>query len=122
MVLTCPTTVAGATTSARIEPREVAVKTSTHCSVDEYRCDIRICLVPKVCNTSENYTRRRSSIDSYATSWVAWALNNQRELAQDEPINTVMHLGTHNSFNTRSDGHIFNGVRHVRAHTTMLRC
>lgn len=63
------------------------------------------CAIPKLCPTCMNYTRRRSSLNGYADSWVDWALHNQRELARDEPLNWVMHLGTHNSFNTYSDGH-----------------
>lgn len=42
----------------------------------------------------------------YGSSWERWALRNQREqLAVDEPINWVMQLGTHNAFNSWSDGH-----------------
>jgi len=65
------------------------------------------CLIPKLCITCENFSRRRPSISLsvLANRWTDWALRNQRELAQDEPLNWVMHLGTHNSFNTASDGH-----------------
>jgi len=65
------------------------------------------CLIPQFCGACVNYTRRRPSLNSFSGSWEDWALRNQREnLAKDEPINWVMHLGTHNSFNTVSDGHV----------------
>jgi hypothetical protein len=38
--------------------------------------------------------------------WTDWALKNQRQLAQDEPLNWVMQLGTHETYNTYADGHI----------------
>jgi hypothetical protein len=60
-------------------------------------------------------------IDLFRLTWVEWALSNQRNLAQDEPINTVMHLGTHNSFNTRSDGHSLNFPNHFFSMTDALR-
>jgi hypothetical protein len=37
--------------------------------------------------------------------WTDWALKNQRELAQDEPLNWVMQIATHNSYNTYADFH-----------------
>jgi hypothetical protein len=64
------------------------------------------CLIPRICLTCVNDTRRRSSIGGLVLSWTEWALRNQRQLALDEPVNSVMHLGTHNSFNTESDGHL----------------
>jgi hypothetical protein len=63
------------------------------------------CLIPRLCTTCVNHTRRRSSINTFHNSWIDWALRNQRDLAQDEPVNWVMRLGTHNSFNSTSDGH-----------------
>jgi hypothetical protein len=64
------------------------------------------CLIPKLCNVCVNDTRRRASINDFKGSWEDWALRNQRDsLANDEPINWVMRLGTHNSFNSVSDGH-----------------
>ncbi len=63
------------------------------------------CLIPLPCLTCENNGRRRAEIDAFDSTWVAWALRSQRELAQDEPLNRVMHLGTHNSFNTIADGY-----------------
>jgi PKD domain len=78
-----------------------------------HRCDCLLhgpfggCLIPLFCGSCVNYTRRRPSLNSFSGSWEDWALRNQREsLAKDEPINWVMHLGTHNSFNTVSDGHV----------------
>ena len=65
------------------------------------------CLIPKLCVSCENLTRRRPSIAAFESSWTNWALRNQRDLAQDEPVNWVMHLGTHNSFNAVSDGHSY---------------
>jgi hypothetical protein len=53
-----------------------------------------------------NDTRRRASVNDFKGSWEDWALRNQRDsLANDEPINWVMRLGTHNSYNSFSDGH-----------------
>ena len=65
------------------------------------------CLIPKPCRICRNETRHRpETTNLYASSWVAWALRNQRdELAVDEPVNWVMRLGTHNAFNSVSDGH-----------------
>ena len=65
------------------------------------------CLVQRRCQKCRNDTRHRAATtQSFKGSWTAWALRNQREqLAIDEPINWVMHLGTHNSFNNVSDGH-----------------
>jgi len=65
------------------------------------------CLIRGFCNICRNSTRHRpGTADLYAASWAQWALRNQREqLAIDEPINWVTHLGTHNSFNSFSDGH-----------------
>ena len=65
------------------------------------------CLIPRLCSVCRNDTRHRPATASlFANSWVSWALRNQREqLAVDEPLNWVMHLGTHNAFNTYSDGH-----------------
>ena len=62
------------------------------------------CLIPKLCLSCINYTRKLPEVDAFPTFWVDWALRNQRELAQDEPLNWVMHLGTHNSFNSVADG------------------
>jgi hypothetical protein len=68
------------------------------------------CLIPQFCGTCVNDTRRRPSLNAFNGSWEDWALRNQRDsLAKDEPINWVMHLGTHNSFNSVSDGHIPTG-------------
>jgi hypothetical protein len=64
------------------------------------------CLIPKLCITCVNYTRKHPSLDTFSDRWVDWALRNQRNLAQDEPLNWVMHLGTHNSFNSIADGHV----------------
>jgi len=49
------------------------------------------------------------SVDQgFIGSWAEWALKNQREqLAQDEPLNWVMQIATHNSYNTFGDGHAF---------------
>jgi len=65
------------------------------------------CLLRRPCLMCRNDTRHRPLTAAvFATSWANWALRNQREqLAIDEPINWVMHLGTHNSFNSYSDGH-----------------
>ena len=63
------------------------------------------CLIPQLCTKCVNFTRRLPSVNAFQNSWVDWALRNQRTLAQDEPVNWVMNLGTHNSFNTRADGH-----------------
>jgi hypothetical protein len=55
---------------------------------------------PDVC---VNGTRRMSlDLDGY-WEWTLRALKNQRELGVDEPINWVMHIGTHNSYNTLND-------------------
>src|SRR4030095_14965764 len=64
------------------------------------------CLIPKLCVTCVHYTRKHPSLDTFSNKWVDWALRNQRNLAQDEPLNWVMHLGTHNSFNSIADGHV----------------
>jgi hypothetical protein len=79
------------------------------------------CIIPAICTTCENVTRRRSSIDGFTNSWTDWALKNQRDLSQDEPMNWVMQLGTHNSFNTRSDGHIVNFPNHFYSMSDQLR-
>jgi hypothetical protein len=65
------------------------------------------CLLPRLCTMCRNDTRHRpDTAHQFATSWAGWALRNQREqLAVDEPLNWVMHLGTHNAFNSFSDGH-----------------
>ena len=65
------------------------------------------CLLPKSCKVCRNSTRHRpGTIEAFASSWAAWALRNQRDrLAVDEPVNWVMHLATHNAFNSFSDGH-----------------
>jgi hypothetical protein len=65
------------------------------------------CLIPRICQICRNETRHRAATSSsFRSSWEQWALQNQREqLAVDEPLNWVMHLGTHNAFNTFSDGH-----------------
>jgi hypothetical protein len=63
------------------------------------------CLIPKLCVTCVNYTRRQVVGGIYESSWENWALRNQRNLAQDEPLNWVMQIGTHNSFNSISYGH-----------------
>jgi len=65
------------------------------------------CLVQRPCQKCRNFTRHHAATTgSFRDSWIAWALRNQREqLAIDEPINWVMHVGTHNSFNNFSDGH-----------------
>lgn len=43
---------------------------------------------------------------AFRESWVHWALQNQRTLAIDEPINWVMHLSTHNAYNSAADAYI----------------
>lgn len=65
------------------------------------------CLLWRRCESCVNATRNRARTTStFADSWAAWALRNQRDqLALDEPVNWVMHLGTHNAFNSHSDGH-----------------
>ena len=65
------------------------------------------CLIPRICEICRNQTRHRTATsNSFRSTWEQWALRNQREqLALDEPLNWVMHLGTHNAFNTYSDGH-----------------
>src|SRR5262245_34841805 len=63
------------------------------------------CLIPKLCVTCVSSTRRHPALDTFSSTWLDWALRNQRTLAQDEPVNWVMHLGTHNSFNSIADGH-----------------
>jgi PKD domain len=64
------------------------------------------CLIPQLCTKCQNFLRRRGGdINHFKDSWTDWALRNQRRLAQDEPINWVMHVGSHNSFNTTADGH-----------------
>ena len=79
------------------------------------------CLIPKICTTCENFTRRQPHVDAFGGSWNDWALRNQRDLAQDEPINWVMQLGTHNSFNNVADGHIINFPNHYYSMTDHLR-
>jgi hypothetical protein len=79
------------------------------------------CIIPGICRSCENRTRRRPSINAFASSWANWALKNQRELAQDEPINWVTHIGSHNSFNTQSDGHFLNGPNHFYSMSDALR-
>lgn len=65
-----------------------------------------ICLAPIGCDRCVNYTRRKPTVDLlFLGGWADWALKNQRELAQDEPLNWVMHIATHNSYNTVADGH-----------------
>ena len=82
-----------------------------------------ICVAPISCDRCVNHTRRMGTIDAFKGSWVDWALRNQRELAQDEPLNWVMHLGTHNSFSTVADGHIdpIYGPNQVYSITDQLR-
>lgn len=65
------------------------------------------CLIPRFCAVCRNDTRHRPGTAAvFRSSWADWALRNQREqLAIDEPLNWVMHLGTHNAFNSFSDGH-----------------
>lgn len=63
------------------------------------------CLIPRMCVYCVNDTRRVSAVNGFTGSWIDWALRNQRELTQDEPINWVTQLGTHNSFNSLADGH-----------------
>ncbi len=79
--------------------------------VETFNCGCRTpgvngCLVHYRCKECVSDTRQRSELRDYKNSWVDWALRNQREsLAIDEPINWVMHFGTHNSYNSISDGH-----------------
>jgi hypothetical protein len=65
------------------------------------------CLLPNICRSCTNYLRRTSVIDQlFMGGWADWALKNQRDqLAQDEPLNWVMQIGTHNSYNTFHDAH-----------------
>ena len=63
------------------------------------------CIIPRLCYTCENSTRWNNGIASFTSSWINWALKNQRDLAEDEPLNRVMHLGTHNSFSSSADRH-----------------
>ena len=69
-------------------------------------CDTGLHLQGSTCT---NFTRRELSVDQgFIGSWADWALRNQREqLAQDEPLNWVMQIATHNSYNTFGDGHSF---------------
>ena len=58
------------------------------------------------CTKCVNYTRRLTVVEQmFMGGWTDWALRNQRELAQDEPLNWVMQIATHNSYNTYADGH-----------------
>jgi hypothetical protein len=51
--------------------------------------------------------RRTPVVDQlFLGGWADWALKNQRELAQDEPLNWVTQIATHNSYNTYADGHL----------------
>jgi hypothetical protein len=79
------------------------------------------CLIPRLCTTCENFTRRQADVGAFGGSWNDWALRNQRDLAQDEPINWVMQLGTHNSFNSGADGHVINFPNHYYSMTDQLR-
>jgi hypothetical protein len=49
-----------------------------------------------------NHTRRQVGHEFHGT-WADWALRNQRLLANDEPVNWVMYVGTHNSYNNIAD-------------------
>jgi hypothetical protein len=64
-----------------------------------------ICLVPRVCRYCVNSTRHSPAGRLFNNYWVSWALRNQQNLTQDEPLNWVARLGTHNSFNSLADGH-----------------
>ena len=70
------------------------------------------CLVPRICFgftpfSCVNSTRRNAYFDGlFVNGWIDWALKNQRQLAQDEPLNWITHIGTHNSYNTVADGHL----------------
>src|SRR5690348_3184418 len=63
------------------------------------------CLLPKLSFRCTNLSRRLGSVDPFLGGWTDWALKNQRELAQDEPLNWVTQISTHNSYNTWADGH-----------------
>ncbi len=53
-----------------------------------------------------NATRRQEIPNAFRSTWVAWALKNQRELGKYEPFNWASTLGTHNAFNNTADGYI----------------
>lgn len=63
------------------------------------------CVLHQLCFRCTNLSRRLSSADPFQAAWHDWALKNQRELAQDEPLNWVTQIATHNSYNTFADGH-----------------
>ena len=45
-----------------------------------------------------------TQLAEFMTESTWWALKSQRDMAIDEPISNVMHLGSHNAFNTQQDG------------------
>jgi hypothetical protein len=80
-------------------------------------------LVPKLCFRCTNLSRRQPTVDLlFLGGWADWALKNQRELAQDEPLNWVMQIATHNSYNTFADGHsLFDFPNQIYSTTDQLR-
>jgi len=62
------------------------------------------CTLPKLCTYCRNQDRHQSVVADFRDTWTWWALRNQRErLGQDEPINRVMSIWTHNGNNNRVD-------------------
>ncbi len=57
---------------------------------------------------------------AFQDSWTLWALQNQRkQLAWNEPLTSVMHIGAHNAFNNTADGYILSNQTY--SITDMLR-
>jgi hypothetical protein len=91
---------------------DTGLKAETNICGCALRGPFGICLFPKLCTTCENDTRHQAGAAEFPETSIAWALKNQRDLSQDEPINWVMQLGSHNSFNSHADGHRFNFPNH----------
>lgn len=52
-----------------------------------------------------NNTRAQTIVTKFKETWQHWAIHKQLELAQHDPINTVMLLAAHNAYNNTADGY-----------------
>ncbi len=70
-------------------------------------CDDGLIAAGGTCvNASGAHARYTPEMDTYQSSWAYWAADNQRrELAANEPLNWVMSINSHNSYNNRADGY-----------------
>ncbi len=79
-------------------------------------CDTGLSAANGIC---VNDDRKQSDVTSFTNSWTSRALKMQRELQLDMPITQCLFIGSHNSYNTSTDGFI--GHEHSYSITDQLR-